>query len=300
MYKLFAHIITVIITGVLCCCGGGDDRTALLNKLNEIVDSQEAEIGVAVIVDGQDIIVVNGDRRFQMFSVYKFPIALAYDAFCRENGLSADDWCVIRIQDLEVNTYSPMLRLFAEADSVVLTRGQIVDYAMRVSDNNASDIMLAQMGGTSYVDSYLKRSGIGDIAVVHTEAEMYRDHSLSKDNSATPVAIARLFDGFVAEYDGPTSIDLRSIMESCATGTDRLAAGIGDEAVAFGHKTGSGFTLPDGYDVAVNDAGYVLLPDGHRYTIAVFIENRPGIKPADGSVIARISEAVYQYAVDRD
>ncbi len=297
MYRLFVNFWSLIVcVGVFCGCADDSHRAELLSDLHEIVDAQEATVGVAVIVDGNDTIEVNGSECFPMFSVYKLPISLAYVAYCYENGLRWESYRTVRVDELERGTYSPMLELFGDSASVCLSRSEIVDYAMRLSDNNASDLMLAEIGGTVYVDGYLKALGYGDISVANTEAEMYREHSLCHDNGASAVAMASLLDRFVTEATDSLSMELRGIMESCSTGADRLAAGLGDEAVAFGHKTGSGFTLPDGYDMAVNDAGYVLMANGHRYTIVVFIANKPGITPADASVIARISEVVYRYA----
>ena len=41
--------------------------------------------------------------------------------------------------------------------------------------------------------------------------------------------------------------------------------------------------------------GFVLLPDGKRYTIAVFIKNSIESDKANADIIARISKAVYDY-----
>lgn len=47
--------------------------------------------------------------------------------------------------------------------------------------------------------------------------------------------------------------------------------------------------------MAVNDAGYVHLPDGRRYTIAVFIENSAYDMPSTEALIAQISRIVLNH-----
>ena len=40
----------------------------------------------------------------------------------------------------------------------------------------------------------------------------------------------------------------------------------------IGHKTGTGDRNPRGQIIGINDAGFVVLPNGQRYTIAVFVK----------------------------
>ena len=82
-------------------------------------------------------------------------------------------------------------------------------------------------------------------------------------------------------------------METCPTGANRLAKPLAGTDAVFGHKTGTGFTLPGGRLMAINDAGYVHLPDGRSYSIAVFIENSGYDMQQTEEIIARISEIVY-------
>ena len=63
----------------------------------------------------------------------------------------------------------------------------------------------------------------------------------------------------------------------------------------IGHKTGSSDRNDKGIKLADNDMGFVLLPDGKRYTIAVFIKNSIESDKANADIIARISKAVYDY-----
>ena len=74
----------------------------------------------------------------------------------------------------------------------------------------------------------------------------------------------------------------------------RIAAPLADiPVVAFAHRTGSGYVNPQGEIIAVNDGGYVTLPSGQSYSIAVFVKDFAGTQDEAESVIAKISELVY-------
>ena len=91
---------------------------------------------------------------------------------------------------------------------------------------------------------------------------------------------------------------MKQLMENCATGVNRLAKPLAATNAVIGHKTGTGFTLPDGRLMAINDAGYVHLPNGRSYSIAVFIENSGYDMEQTEEIIAKISEILYQYIVN--
>lgn len=63
----------------------------------------------------------------------------------------------------------------------------------------------------------------------------------------------------------------------------------------IGHKTGTGFELPDGRIMAVNDVGYIHLNDGNRYSIAVFIADSHYNLVNSEQIIADISELVINH-----
>lgn len=56
------------------------------------------------------------------------------------------------------------------------------------------------------------------------------------------------------------------------TGKDKLKAGL-PPAIVLGHKTGSSDRDESGLKAGDNDMGFVRLPDGSRYSIAVFVKD---------------------------
>jgi len=233
-----------------------------------------------------------------MLSVYKFPIALALAEHYRQNNLTVADSIAILPENLHLNTYSPMSeKILASSrlttDTLKKSTTELLTYMLQLSDNNASDIILKRLGGTVYVDKYLNGLGITNVNVNNSEEEMHRDNSLCYENSSTPIAMASLIDKFDREFDDPISLEIKRLMETCKTGGNRLAKPLIVTNAIIGHKTGTGFTLSDNRLMAVNDAGYVHLPNGHRYAIAVFIENSGYDMIQTEALIADISQIVF-------
>lgn len=294
---IYRLMLSCIIMTAVVSCSSSAVYGQLQKSLEEYVADKDATIGVAVVVDGKPIVAVNGDRAFPMLSVYKFPIALALADNYRQRGVSLDVPVEISKADLHTDTYSPMTEKILASST--LSTGQLtlptdvlLGYMLQESDNNASDIVLRCVGGACQVDKYLSGIGVNGVSVRNSEDEMHRDISLCYSNSATPAAMAQLMDKFNKEFDDSLSLGIKQLMETCVTGTNRLVKPLGAANIVIGHKTGTGFILPDGRIMAVNDAGYVNLPDGQRYAIAVFVENSAYDMAATEEIVAEISRMV--------
>ncbi len=280
---------------LLCGCARQDKYMAMQEALSEFISDKDAKIGVGVIIDGVDSVAINGHRAFPMLSVYKFPIALALAEHYRQNNLPQNYPIAIFPEDLRTDTYSPMTeKIIASSrmisDTLMMPTTELLGYMLQQSDNNASDIVLRSITGVDNVQHYLDRIGSKDVYVRNSEAEMHADNTLCYANSSTPLGMAALMDKFDREFNDSISIEIKHLMETCETGTNRLAKPLANAVI--GHKTGTGFTLPNGRLMAVNDAGYVHLPNGRRYTIAVFIEDAKYEMPQTEELIAQISEIV--------
>lgn len=289
--------VLMMLSIMSCSCQTTNAYRHLHADLTRFINDKDATIGVAVIVDGKDTVAVNRDRTFAMLSVYKFPIALAYADHCRNNGWDFNHIIRITKNDLHPDTYSPMTeKILADSmmvESLEVQAGDILGYMIMQSDNNASDIILNETGGAGYVMEYLRGLGIRGVNVRNTENEMHSDNLLCYTNSATPLAMAGLLDKFDREFNDPLSNEIKRMMETVMTGSGRLAGPIMPTNAVIGHKTGTGFTLPGGRLMAVNDVGYVHLPNGHRYTIAVFVENSGYGMERTEALIADISRIVF-------
>lgn len=280
---------------MMCSCSANGRHEGLREELTEFVAGKDANIGIAVIIDGTDTVAVNGDKEFPMLSVYKFPIALAFAEHCRRSNVELTDSIAVSPGDLHSDTYSPMTEKLLASSSVAtaplkVPAAELLAYMLQQSDNNASDIILRETGGAESVAEYLGELEITGVKVQNSEDEMHIDNSLCYANCATPIGMAALMEKFDREFDDPISFEIKRMMETCATGTDRLAKPL--TKALIGHKTGTGFILPDGRLMAVNDAGYVHLPNGRNYAIAVFIENSGYDMARTEALIAEISQIV--------
>ncbi len=103
-------------------------------------------------------------------------------------------------------------------------------------------------------------------------------------------SILQRFDWY---FNDSISTEIKHLLESCKTGGNRLAKPLIVTNAIIGHKTGTGFTLPDGRLMAINDAGYVHLPNGHSYSIVVFIKDSGYDGEATEALIAEISRIVF-------
>ena len=240
---------------------------AIENALQDYVMRKDARIGVAVIINGKDTVSVNGNRDFPMMSVVKFPLALTVAYWIDTNGMTLNDSITFNGNALNENTYSPMLKKFGKSLNIMTVR-ELLELSLIESDNNAADILLNHVGGTSGATSIMRKMGISDdIIIGASEDDMHRNPYLSYLNRATPLAMAQLFDRFYTEMRNVSQSysEISTMLEQCYTGLDRLAAPL--LSAKIGHKTGTGFPTPEGRISAINDCGYVYLPDGTRYSI---------------------------------
>jgi beta-lactamase class A len=152
------------------------------------------------------------------------------------------------------------------------------------SDNQATDLLLRNLGGPRTVQKWLEWNNVEGIRVDRTIAQLLRaKRDLYEDlDSTTPIAFAtflkRLDKGELLQ---PWSRNyLLALMAQCKTGSNRMKALLPAGSVA--HKTG---TL-NGYS---SDVGFITLPNGHKVAIAIFARggsNRP-------QAIAEAARAVY-------
>lgn len=289
--KLISVLYSTLLLSLCLSCNSGKVHTPMLDEIESYVSAFDARIGIAVIT-GKDTLSLHGGDQFPMMSVYKFPIAMAVAEHCRNNGLSTTDSITVTAADLHTDTYSPMLDKYAGTTATAISIHELLAYSLQQSDNNASDILLAFIGGADIADTYMKKLGIEGMTIKWTEDEMHIDNSRSYENSSSPLAMASLLDKFDRLENDSISTCIKSLMENCATGTDRIPAPLSDSAIVVGHKTGTGFTLPSGRLMALNDAAYVHLPDGRNYTLVVFIADTSLDATTAAEVIAGISSIV--------
>lgn len=266
---------------------------ALRPALAELAQQERAAVGIAVLTDSGELIRCNDRRRYPLMSVFKFHVALAlFDRMERE-GIPLDSLIRIEASQLLPDTYSPLRDRYGSRETLLPLR-ELLRYSLSLSDNNACDILIGLAGGIDSVSGYLRRIGARGCALSQTEDDMHRDIRNSRKNRSRPSATVRLlYRAFEGSLLRPDHRDfLRECLIATATGPDKLK-GMLPEGTVVAHKTGSSDRTPQGIKIADNDAGVVLLPDGRRYYIAVFIRDSGESDARNAALIARIARTVY-------
>lgn len=269
---------------------------ALTDSIARIASACPGEVGVAVIIDNRDTVTVNNENIYSMMSVFKVHQALAVCNDFDARGLSLDSLVTIRRDELDPDTWSPMLKEHAEP-FLSLTVKALLRYTLTQSDNNASNWMFRYLVDVAETDSFIAtlipRSGF---RIAYTEEEMSADHDKAYANSTSPLGAAMLMNRLFTEplvSDGKQDF-IKTTLGECKTGTDRIVAPLlGKEGIVVAHKTGSGYVNEEGVLAAHNDVAYVCLPNGVRYTLAIFVKDMHGDEVQAARYMARISESVY-------
>ena len=270
---------------------------SLQEELYAFIDSMPGTVGVAFVSDG-DTVTVNNGVHFPMMSVFKMHEALAVANTLERSGISLDTLLSINRVDLDLDTWSPMLKEYT-AERFTVPVSKLLEYAVTKSDNNASNLLFRHIVSTTETDAYI-RSIARDTTfrISYSESEMNANHSLSYCNYTSPLSAALLIKQVMEEpVVGKNYQDsIRQYLSTVTTGQDRLGSVVdGSDITLFAHKTGSGYRNEAGELVAYNDVGYFRLRDGRSYSLAVLIRDFAGTETEASAIIADISRRVYRH-----
>ena len=234
----------------------------LEQRLAAMAVENPGEYGIAALdlATGRTV-SFNGNEPFPMASTMKVAVAAAYLSEVDAGRRSLDD------QVAGVRAINLM--------DVMITR----------SDNRATDLLMATLGGPAAIDSWLRGRGLTGIRVDRTIAQLLSDRRDLRDirDSSTPTAmlsLLRMIDsGNVLRPESRAL--LLDMMARCKTGSNRIP-GLLPPGTKVEHKTG---TLSN----YTSDVGFLTLPSGRRIAVAMFARwgsNRP-------AVIATAARAIY-------
>ena len=267
----------------------------LAQQLKSIIENKKATVGIAVLYNGKILVTVNDKAGYPMMSTFKFPLALAVLERLDKQGLPLETELFISKPDLHPDTYSPLREARPEGNFKI-TIGELLKYSVALSDNNACDILIDYLGGTSALQKYVRRQGIKQMKITATEDRMHKSGDPYL-NHTRPSSAVRLLEKFIQqELLSPVYQKfLENTMIATSTGSDKLKGLLPAETI-IGHKTGSSDRDSTGMKAGDNDMGFVYLPHGgDHYTIAVFITDSMEDDKTNAAIIAQISKAVYDY-----
>ena len=220
------------------------------------------EYGIAAMdLSTGTVISFNGNEPFPMASTMKVAVAAAYLAEVDAGRRSLED------QIAGVSAY------------------RLMDQMITRSDNGATDLLIATLGGPYAIDAWVRSHKLSGIRVDRNIAQLLRDRRDLRDirDSSTPTAmlgLLRLIDTGQA-LSAASRSTLLDMMGRCITGKNRIR-GLLPPWARVQNKTG---TLNN----YTSDVGFLTLADGRRIAVAFFArggENRPG-------VIATAARSIY-------
>lgn len=275
--------------------------TALQDSLQAVAVSYPGEIGIALITDRGDTVLVNNEDKYPLMSVFKLHQAISLCHLFDQRGTSLDSVVTLRRNELNPDTWSPMLKDHTGSELTMPVRDLLV-YTLTQSDNNASNWMFSNIEPVTATDSVVSTIiPRGSFHLEVTEADMWGDHSLCYRNHSSPLGAAELINRLFTDsiLSRGTADFIRTTLRECKTGADRIAAPLKDlEEIVVAHKTGSGFRDSNGILTAHNDVAFVELPGNRHYALAVLVKDFNGSESDAAAAIARISGIVYHWTVN--
>jgi beta-lactamase class A len=290
-------------------------------KLEKLSQGLVGRIGVAAQEIGSgESITVNGDETFVMASTYKVAIAVTALRQVDQGKLKLTDLIDCPVEKM-VPGPNPLVMNFLHP-GIKLSVANLIEPMIVESDNSATDFLLEAVGGPAAVTKMLRDIGITDFRVDRDVSEILRDFYGLEDRAYVSVATAayakdptlilrqsdRNLDYEKDPRDQTTpkamlqlllAIDsgkalsetsrefLLGVMSRTRTGGGRLK-GLLPKGTPVAHKTG---TLGG----VANDVGYVTLPDGRRFAIAVYTKSSTTSEEDRSRAVAEVTRTLYDF-----
>jgi beta-lactamase class A len=231
-------------------------------QLSSLVASTPGDVGVAALdLKSGEIVSINGSEPFPMASTVKIAIAANYLAQVEHGRRTLND--TIRGQ----------------------SAAKLMEAMIIRSDNYATDVLLADLGGPETVQAWLTQNKLSGLRIDRNIAQLLRAKRDLRDvrDSSTPEAMVQLLSRLdQGKLLNPWSrAHLLGLMSRCKTGKNRIR-GMLPFGTQVENKTGT-------LNGLTTDVGYITLPNGRRIAVAFFARygnDRPG-------AIARAARTIY-------
>lgn len=263
----------------------------LERRLLALAEGSHGRIGVAALdlVSGRSVAVL-GDQPFPLASTGKVAIVATFLADVDAGRLHLGDRFPMMFPLPSAKLSSTVAPARA---GQWLPAQELIERAMTLSDNHATDGLLVAVGGPQAVDRWLHGARLTGMRLDHNINTLVRDDGLINPattvdvhDSTTPLAMVRLLAGLYQDnWLSPSSrYVLMGAMGRCRTGVHRMRLLLPADALV-GHKTG---TLAN----TSSDVGIIRTPAGHIIAVAIYVTGQSS-KPERESRIATIARAVY-------
>jgi beta-lactamase class A len=265
----------------------------LRDRIEQISHAAQGRVGVtATVLETGESVTLNGNQRFPMQSVYKFPIAMAVLAQVDQGNLKLDQKIRVETSDFVSDLQHSPIR-DENPQGTELSLAELLKYMVSESDGTACDVLLRLIGGPEVVTQYLRDLDVNNIVVANTEKEIGQDKAVQYRNYATPdaaVVLLRAFHKGKGLSESSQAL-LRRWMIETSTGPKRIK-GLLPDGTVVAHKTGTSSTV-NGVTAATNDVGLVTLQNGRHLAIAVFVSDSQATDTTREEVIAKVARAAW-------
>lgn len=265
--------------------------SGLEGRIQALADPSQGRIGVAAIdlSTGRSLAVL-GDQPFPMASTSKVAIVATFLDGVDKGFYRLDEQfpMMVPVRSAKFSSTKAPVRAGATYSARYL-----IERTLIYSDNQATDALLAVVGGPDAVNRWMRGTGIAGFRLDRDIATLVRDdgqfnpaHTVDPRDSSTPLAMAQFLAGlYKGRWLSNSSRNfLFATMERCATGKNRIPGQLPLEA-RVAHKTG---TLNN----TSSDVGIIETPDGRAIAVAIYVTGQ-GSKPARYDRIASIARAIY-------
>jgi beta-lactamase class A len=254
------------------------------SRFSALERRRDARLGVMAIDTGSgETLGYRSDERFALASTVKVPLAAAV-----LDRLSADDlerrlfWT-----EADLIAHSPVTELFVEDG---MTVRQLIDAALTLSDNTATNLLFDLVGGPGAVDDRLAELGDPVTSVDRVEPELNDWRPGEVRDTSTPRALAAVVrDLTLGDFLGR---DDRRLLDDelgdSLTGARLVRAGVPD-GWRVGDKSGTA-----SYGTRNNVA--VVYPPGRApWVVVVMTSHDEADAETDDTLVARAAQVVVEH-----
>ena len=224
-------------------------------------------------------LAINAKKQFPAASIIKLPVLVRMFKSIEANQMTIYD--EMTLTDYYKASGSGNLQYAANGTKYSLDA--LAKTMIQDSDNSATNMIMAKMGGMDDVNIGLRDWGISKTYVRNWLPD------LEGTNKTTAEDLAKI----LYNLDNPGFLNINSreyIIDymSHVKNNKLIAAGLGEGAL-FAHKTGD-------IGIMLGDAGIVYAPNGKKYII-VILANRPYNSPLGKDFIVKASNLIYKSIV---
>ena len=271
----------------------------LKDKIQKVISNKKATVAIAMQgMHAKDRLSINGDKHLPMQSIYKYHLALAVLDQVDRGKLALEQ--LISIDKQRVDAYkhlwSPLRKKYP--NGAIISLSEILKYTVSWSDNLGCDLLFEIIGGPDALQSYLKKNGIRDISIVHTEIEMQAKWERQFENWTTAKAANQALQLFFENNPkilSPESHDfLLNVLIGTKTGKKSIRGLLPKETI-IAHKTGHSGKNKKGVTGAVNDIGIVFLPDNSYFYLSILVSDSLESDQTNQRIIAEVAKLSWDY-----